>query len=182
MDDGDACVPSELWACKPDKILVVDSLPDVPNKSSLSKKEIKERHKVGDLLASGVPYTKIAEKMAKGDKQKAKIWRQKIRRWAASDPIIQTYIGDGTKGTIILGLPTASQALVKRASRGRVDAIKLMFEASGFHNPRVQHEHSGDIKVTIDIPRPERVDERPGNNSAEGPADETVVDADVVED
>lgn len=155
------------------------NLPEPTKKSSLSKKEQKDRRKVGELLADGMPYTKIALKMAKGDEKKAKMWRQKIRRWAASDEHIQQYIGDCTKGSIVLGLPGASNALVKRAHRGRVDAIKLMFEASGFHNPRVQHEHSGDIKVSIDLPRPAPVEDGPGNSSVDGPE---VVDAEVVEE
>jgi hypothetical protein len=69
----------------------------------------------------------------------------------------------------MVGLVPATHALAGRAARGRPDAIKVLFEASGFHNPRVRHEHSGEIKIKLDMPRP-----------AFG-SDDEVVDADVVD-
>lgn len=154
------------------------NLPDPQNESSPTKQDLL-RLKVGDLLAEGVPYTKIALKLAKGDKKKAKMWRAKIRRWAATDARIQELIGHDTKGAMILALPSVGNAVVKRAQRGRVDAAKLVFESTGYHNPRVQHEHSGDIKISLSVPRPAAPEpvESPGKE-LEGP----IVDAEVVED
>jgi hypothetical protein len=61
---------------------------------------------------------------------------------------------------VMLGTPSIAGALVRRASKGNVPAAKLAMEASGFHNPRVKHEHTGDIKVTIDnAPRPPVVED-----------------------
>lgn len=154
-------------------------LPATQNKTSTSLTPVQA--KIAESLGDGVNYRKIAKVLAKGDPKKAKMWRSRIRYWASNVPAFQLAVADAAKGELIMGVPQSSRALIKRASRGRVDAIKLAYEASGFYNPRIQHEHSGDIKVTIDIPRPERVDERPGNSSAAGPGPE-VVDAEVVED
>lgn len=68
------------------------------------------------------------------------------------------------------GLIPITDALIRRAAKGRPDAIKLAYEASGFHNPRVKHDHSGEINIKLDMPRPKQVE------SGE------VVDAEVVED
>jgi hypothetical protein len=62
--------------------------------------------------------------------------------------------------------------LRRRASRGNPTAIRLLFEATGFHNTKVKHEHSGDITVKLEgIPRPEPVVEE----------DHDIVDAEVVD-
>jgi hypothetical protein len=54
------------------------------------------------------------------------------------------------------GLIAGVQRLTDRAVHlGKPDAIKLLMEASGFHNPRVDHKHSGDINIKLTIPRPE---------------------------
>lgn len=76
------------------------------------------------------------------------------------------------KGEMMMGLIPATEALTRRAAKGRPDAIKLLYEASGFHNPRVKHEHSGDIKITLEsVPRPTFQSD-----------DDDVVDADVVDE
>jgi hypothetical protein len=78
---------------------------------------------------------------------------------------------------LILNLPQATQALARRAGRGRPDAIKLAYEVTGFHNPKVQHEHSGDISISINsMSRP------PKTETTTGQLEEPIVDAEVVED
>lgn len=157
--------------------MVVADLPAVQPKSSLTPVQ----DLITDYLAEGHPPGKIARALAKGDEKKAKVWRRRIRNWSYGDVAFQQALAMKAKGELILSVGETTKAVVKRAGRGRIDAAKLVYEASGFHNPRVQHEHSGDIKVTLDIPRPTPVDERPGNSSAGGPAEE-VVDAEVLED
>jgi hypothetical protein len=77
-----------------------------------------------------------------------------------SDIRLQNELAARLKLISILGLGAAIKALNRKAAAGRVDGIKLVFESSGFYNPRVQHEHGGDIKITIrNAPRPERTDE-----------------------
>lgn len=70
------------------------------------------------------------------------------------DSKLQESIVGRARFNMMAGLPEASAALARRAGRGNVPAIKLVYEATGLHNPRVQHEHSGDITIHMDIPRP----------------------------
>jgi hypothetical protein len=92
----------------------------------------------------------------------------------------QQWQAQQSQGAIIESLPDMTEAMVKRAKRGRTDASKLAMEISGFHNPRVDHKHSGDIKITLAtaVPRPTRSSEATIGKELE----EGIVDADVVED
>lgn len=60
------------------------------------------------------------------------------------------------RGELLIGLGPAVAGLSRSGARGRVDAAKLLLEASGFHNPRVKHDHSGSIEIKLTMPRPER--------------------------
>lgn len=53
-----------------------------------------------------------------------------------------------------MDLGQTTVAVGRRGRRGRIDAAKLIYETTGFHNPKVKHEHSGDINIKIDMPRP----------------------------
>lgn len=105
--------------------------------------------------------------MAKDDRRKFKLIETQAYRIIGTDPEIQRRVGERAHGEMIMAVPKAAAALARRASRGNPQAIKLLFEASGFHNPKVQHEHSGDIKIELSLPRPPAVD---------------IPDADVVEE
>lgn len=85
------------------------------------------------------------------------------------DPRLVQEVASMAQGEMTVALGPAVVALGSRARKGRPDAIKLLFEATGFHNPRVKHEHSGDIKISLSMPRP-KFD-----------ADATVADAEVVD-
>jgi hypothetical protein len=123
-----------------------------------------------DSLADGKNYKEIAEQLAKGDPRKAKNWRQRFRNWVIRDEEFAQQLAAVSHAEVVLGTPSIAGALVRRASKGNIPAAKLAFEASGFHYPRVKHEHTGDIKVTIaNAPRPPEV------------VDEQVSDAEVVE-
>jgi hypothetical protein len=123
------------------------------NKSS--PVELSELHMVIiDALESGETVPKLAMRLAKGDKKKAKSLRVKLHRLVQKDKALQEGIYNRARSNLVAGLPSATQAAVKRAGRGRMDAVKFVAESTGFHNPRVQHEHSGDIKVSLDMPRP----------------------------
>lgn len=124
-----------------------------------------------ELLVLGVPGPKIAEQLSKGDPAEAKRWRQRLRRMASSEEAARL-AAEEIRGIATLGTVPATKALVKRAKRGRVDAIKLLFEMTGVHNNKVQHEHSGEVSITIKgMQRPEPV-----------ATEDSVVDAEVVED
>lgn len=88
------------------------------------------------------------------------------------DPRIAKAICEQAKVEMLVGLIPASKKLASRAER-KTDATKLLFETTGFHNPRMKHEHSGEVKITMDIPRPSFVDAN---------AQIDIPEADVVED
>jgi hypothetical protein len=124
---------------------------------------------IGAQMARGLMPMDIARKLYPDDHKKRLAAYMRIRRRALSDERVVRRIQEEVKLTFMAGLGPASRALVARAARGRPDAIKILYEASGFHNPRVQHQHSGEIKIRLEVPRP-----------AFGQDDE-VVDADVVD-
>lgn len=123
-----------------------------------------------DALASGLTPAQIARKIAPNDPKKRKAWRQRLRR-LVQQPVFQQALAADVKAELILATGSSVKALNRKARAGRVDAIKLAFEASGFHNPRTEVNHSGEVQITIKgLPRPERVEDEP-----------TVVDAEVVD-
>lgn len=124
------------------------------------------------LFVKGMKPSEIAMKKYPNDRAARKRLSSKLRR-ALRRPHVQVAIGQQAQDALTLGIVPVTERLVKRAKRlGKPQEVKLVMEASGFHNPRVSHEHSGDIKVTLDIPRPVKAP----------PVDEDVMDAEVVED
>lgn len=146
-------------------------LPSAPNESALDKLD-PLRIYVVEALSLGLTLPQMAKRLEPDDPKKRKQLRAQFRKLTRSDKRFHEMVASAARGEMVAGLIPATQALAKRAARGRPDAIKLLYEASGFHNPRVQHEHTGDIKVTLDIPRPERLSVDP----------EEVTDAEVVDD
>ncbi len=129
----------------------------------------KDHERIFKKLAQGLTLDEALKKLAKKHGwHSRKVYRLKrqVYKLAATQAQLQEEIALEARGQMVLGLPDATQALVRRASRGRMDAIKTLYEATGFHNPKVQHEHSGEIKIKVEgVKRPE-----------------PVVDAEVVED
>jgi hypothetical protein len=148
----------------------------LPASRKLEERELtKFEDKVAWMLIEGHDVAGIARKMAPDDKKKQKALRQRIRR-LAQDAVFEKEYGQRARVSTVLAVGPTIHAVAKKAKAGRVDAAKLIFEASGFHNPRVQHEHGGEIKITIrNAARPEPVVEE-----YIGTAEE-VKDADVVE-
>jgi hypothetical protein len=124
-------------------------------------------------LSEGRGAAQIARRIAPDDRKAQKRLRKRLRRIIANDPRIEAGVREEAQSVLMAGLIPITRALIKRMKRtGRADGAKLIFEATGFHNPRVKHEHSGEISVKIaSMPRPQDV---------EGEAEE-VQDADVVE-
>jgi hypothetical protein len=148
-------------------------LPIATPQSSLPLTETEEA--LAECFAQGMKPPKIARLLAPDDPKKRKALRKRLWKMVRSDPRIHNAIAERAHGEMAIGLGPAAQALARRAAKGRPDAIKLLFEATGFYNPKVSHEHSGDIKVTLDMPRPERVP----NEADQEPE---VVDAEVVDE
>jgi hypothetical protein len=117
----------------------------------------------------------VAQKLARGDARKAKLWRKRWHRWMKQEDF-QGMVAEMSMARLRGGIPAIVDALVRRASKGNVPAIKLALEASGFWSPRSQVEHTGEIAITLKgIERPQLVVDE--DNSVEG----DIVEADVVE-
>lgn len=124
-----------------------------------------------EAFERGEDPTSIAKRMHPKDKRARKIARSKLWNMAGQDEVLQQHIVSRARTRMLVGLGPASRNLVKRASSNRdIQAVKLLFETTGLHNPRVQHEHSGDVNITVSIPRPTF------------DADGAVTDAEVVEE
>jgi hypothetical protein len=114
------------------------------------------------------------EVLSKGDRTASKRWRRRFLRWAQEEDF-QRMLTGYMKAVELLETPETLRALYRRAVKGNIPAIKLALESSGYHNPRVQHEHSGEVSITIkNAPRPVRTADHTE-------ADAPVIDADVVE-
>jgi hypothetical protein len=128
------------------------------------------------MIDEGKDYREVAEVLGKGDPKKAKRWRSRWRLWI-TEPEFQGQLAAICMGELRAGLPASIAALVRRASKGNVPAIKLAMEASGFYNPRMEHHHSGKIEVELKgVPRPAPTTDEDHSNEA------TIYEADVVEE
>lgn len=129
------------------------------------------RDLVSQSLAEGRKPAEIAKALAKGDPARAKKYRRRIRD-LTYDPGFMALAVERSKAQALVETITAVPAVGRRAQRGRVDAFKVLGEVSGFHSTKVAHEHSGEVSIVLNMPRPARV---------ENPALD-VPDAEVVED
>lgn len=132
--------------------------------------KLRAQEMVMDLMLRGMAPNEIARKLAKGDPKKAQAWRKRIRNWTYSDARFTTELAQKYKAQTMMEAVSAAPAVGRRARRGRVDAWKALNEVSGLHNPRMTHEHSGEVSIKLIMPRPPEV----SNN-------DQVVDAEVVE-
>lgn len=131
----------------------------------------KLRPHIIDLVVKGKDVAPTLARKITKDPARQKLWRRRIRELVATDPEILQAIHQATHYELAQALPAVTRRMNKRAkATGRMPEVKLAYEASGFHNPRVKHEHSGDITIKLDIPRPAPV-----------PNEEEVVDAEVVD-
>lgn len=130
------------------------------------------------VIAEGRSPMQMSKQLYPDDKKKQVAARRKLYRLFMRVDL-QDELAARLKLIQIMGLGAAVKALNRKAAAGRVDAIKLAFESSGFHNPRIQHDHGGEISITIkNAPRPERVAEE----YLGGDRIQEIMDAEVVED
>lgn len=127
--------------------------------TALQKTDDSLREALVEAFERGEKPADIAKRMAPNDKKRAKAIRQKVRYMLHHDERLAEAIVAKAKVSMLMGLPGSAAAVRKRAEHGNIPAAKLLWEASGLHNPRVKHEHSGDIKITLDMPRPNFADE-----------------------
>lgn len=143
---------------------------------SLEAKERRERQQAHFLVAmlesNTWDYREVAKKLAKGDAKRAKAWRQRWRAWMVQDDF-QGMVAEMSMMQLRSGIPGVVDALVRRATKGNVPAIKLALEASGFWSPRTTTEHVGEIAINIrGIERPPVVVDE----------DNVIIEGDVVQD
>ena len=80
----------------------------------------------------------------------------KLEKLVVESPLLTEALFNKGKVRLMTAVPDITDSLSIRAQEtGKPDAVRLAFEASGFHNPKVQHEHSGDISISLNIPRPD---------------------------
>ena len=146
--------------------------PDMP-KALVSGE--RQRRFVAALMKGHTP-DQIARKLAPNNPKRQRYIRGQVLFSAAHSPEFLQWQSSQAKGEVIMGVPGMGAALVKRAHRGRTDAIKLGLELTDIHNPRVKHDHSGDININLNMPRPGKVENKTALD------DPNIVDAEVVED
>lgn len=102
----------------------------------------------------------IAKRKYPKDAAKRKALRRKLWRTLQRDSRLQQAVAERGKANLTLGIIPATIGLANRGGR-KTDAARVVLEATGVHNPRVQHEHSGDVNITLNIPRPALGDDTP---------------------
>jgi hypothetical protein len=123
------------------------------------------------LAETDLEPNELAKKLGKGNPKVAARWRKRYQRWKR-DPDFAELIAAQVNGNLVLGLPRATNALIRRAAKGNVPAIKLLMESSGFWSPRHVEEHTGEVAITLrGLSRPPAVVD-----------EDTVIEGDVVED
>lgn len=127
---------------------------------------------ISDELCDGETPQKLAKRIYPDDESAQRKFKRRLHKFAVRDEEFQRLMYEKAQANLILGLGIAAEALSRRAGSGYTPAVKLIMEATGFHNPRVRHDHTGEVKVTIDIPRAPELAGEAGQ----------VVDADVVEE
>src|SRR5262252_8062610 len=106
---------------------------------------------IDSLERESVPQ--IAKRLAKGDRATERRLRHRLWKKIQFDTALQIGIFDRSKAHLVAGLPKAAamQAMsAGRANRTGMLTSKLIFEATGFHNPRIQHDHSGEVTIKMD--------------------------------
>lgn len=127
-------------------------------------------------LMKGHSPEKIARKLGGNSSTSRRRIKGEVLYAAAHSQEFLDWQVSQAKGTIIADVDELGAALVARGKRGRTDAIKLGLEMTDIHNPKVKHQHSGDISINLNMPRPGRVENQTALE------DGNVVDAEVVED
>jgi hypothetical protein len=138
-----------------------------------SRKDEQFQELVADLLARGLQPAEVAARLAGEDKKARHNMRKRVWRMVRQDPEFQRRLAERAVGEEFLKLVPTSKAVGRRAARGNITAARLLYESTGFYNPKaVEHKHSGSVEIKIaGIPRP-----------VAGLEDSPPIDAEVVEE
>jgi hypothetical protein len=148
----------------------------LPAEKAESSRLLTAGWEIAERIADGKELKEIAKQLYPGttrkDRHNRKDFQRRILDLAAHNTEFQHAFATQGRAELILMLPRIARRLAQRAAHlGKAPDVKLVFEASGFHNPKVNHEHSGDVNIRLVIPRPELPS-----------SDQDVVEAEVVED
>ena len=131
------------------------------NLPATSKQEPRWKAPLRELIAVRVNRGLNPAVLASGitkDPKKRKLWRNRIRQLVREDALTNKAVLEHAHVDAITGLGPATRSLVTRAVKtGRASETKLLWEATGFHNSHIRHEHGGEVTIKLDIPRPTRV-------------------------
>jgi len=135
----------------------VAHLPSTTNgKSELEDARDIFRLKLSEYIFKGMKPMQIAKLHHPDNERKRKNLYARIRKMVRTDPEITRIVMARAQEEFLYAIGPIVDRLNQRAkATGKPDAVKLAFEASGFHNPRVKHEHSGGVEIKLTIPRPE---------------------------
>jgi hypothetical protein len=136
----------------------VAHLPVPVSKSTVAGPEERFLDAIADRLASGQQPAAIAKSIYPNDRVRRRRLRLKIWRMVQNEPGLAERLARRARGQMAVDLVPAVAAAGQRARRGRIDAVRYISEASGFHSAKVQHDHSGEIKIKLEMPRPDYVD------------------------
>lgn len=132
------------------------NLPATTTQNSALEVDSRYQDAVADQITAGLRPDAIAAKIYPNDARKRRSLRRRIWHMVRHDEEFARRVALRARGELLIGLGPAVAGLSRSGARGRVDAAKLLLEASGFHNPRVKHDHSGSIEIKLTMPRPER--------------------------
>ena len=108
-----------------------------------------------ELLLDGNTPNKAAKLLARKLDKNWRVCRRWMVRWYHHDEAFKAVLATYSHMNLGLAMPRITMAVANRAARGNPNMARLAMEASGFHNPKVDHKHSGEIKISITgIPRP----------------------------
>lgn len=122
--------------------------------AGLTPDQIRLRDAIADLVYKGHGPAQIARKMAPNDEAKRKALRRRVRDLIGSDPYLAKRVHELAHAGLLIALGPTVEGLGRRAATGNPVAAKLILEATGLHNPKVQHDHTGEVKLSLSIPRP----------------------------
>jgi hypothetical protein len=105
----------------------------------------------------GVHPRELAKKLHPDDHNARRRAYGKLLRALLYDERAAVRIREEAQAELVVGLIPTAKALAKAAQLPYAKAMpsqKLLLEITGYHNPKVRREHSGEIKIKIDMPRP----------------------------
>ncbi len=129
------------------------NLPTKPAQSSELVPRQRFMEAIAARVGAGQRPDRIARDVYPENAQKRRQLRDRIWYLVRRDEDFHRIVVERARAEMILALEPQTRRLARLR---RPDAIKLLFEASGFHNPRVKHDHSGSIEVKLTMPRPQR--------------------------